>query len=105
LGFEVTSWPPHTTTPMMQQQQPAAAVVVPHGSREVASIGRLELVSWLNHVLQSDYTGVTDCADGVAFCQLLDAVYPGQVKLHKLNFNAQFVVGGVVYKLNLVAGP
>jgi RP/EB family microtubule-associated protein len=27
----------------------------------------------------------------VAFCQLLDAVYPGRVPLHRLDFNAQYV--------------
>ena len=62
-----------------------------HAKRGEVAIGRLELVSWLNHVVQADYTSVTDCADGVAFCQLLDAVYPGRVPLHRLNFDARFV--------------
>jgi len=41
--------------------------------------------------LTADITSPTDCSDGVAFCQLLDAVYPGRVPLHRLDFNAQYV--------------
>jgi hypothetical protein len=32
---------------------------------------------------------VEDCSDGIAFMQLLDAMYPSQVLLHKLDFRAK----------------
>ncbi len=32
---------------------------------------------------------VEDCSDGVAFVQFLDAMYPGKVSLHKLDFTAK----------------
>ena len=55
------------------------------------TMGRLELVSWLNHALRSDYASVQECGDGVAYCQLLDALHPGAVPLHRLDFNARYL--------------
>lgn len=49
----------------------------------------MELVSWLNRALRADYAAVSECADGVAYCQLLDALHPGSVPLHRLDFNAR----------------
>ena len=46
------------------QQQPGVSQHVKRS--ELAAVGRLELVSWMNHALQADYTSVQDCADGVA---------------------------------------
>ena len=54
-------------------------------------LGRLELISWLNRTLNADYASVQECADGVAYCQLLDALHPGKVALHRLDFNARFL--------------
>ena len=54
-------------------------------------LGRLELISWLNRALNADYASVQECADGVAYCQLLDALHPGKVALHRLDFNARFL--------------
>ena len=78
-GVGISTPPLHKPKTMMQQQQQQQLK-----KHELASVGRLELVSWLNNT-QCDYASVTDCSDGVAFCQLLDAVYPGaRVHLHKL---------------------
>ncbi|KAF1794791.1 Nitrophenylphosphatase-like domain [Phytophthora cactorum] len=81
-------------------------------------IGRLELLAWLNEFLQTDYTKVRkslgyqtssdtcplwECdiasvgtcmqiehlADGIAYCQIFDALYPGKVNLQRLNFQAR----------------
>jgi RP/EB family microtubule-associated protein len=49
-----------------------------------------ELLNWLNDLLQLGYTKVEQVASGAAHCQVLDAVYPGKVPLHKVNFNAKF---------------
>ena len=54
-------------------------------------MGRLELVAWLNRALRSDYASVQECGDGVAYAQLLDAMHPGKVPLHRFDFNARFV--------------
>ncbi|KAG7375435.1 hypothetical protein PHYPSEUDO_001234 [Phytophthora pseudosyringae] len=52
-------------------------------------IGRLELLAWLNEFLETDYTKIEHLADGIAYCQIFDALYPGKVKLQKLNFHAR----------------
>mmetsp|Transcript_44409 Transcript_44409/g.74061 ORF Transcript_44409/g.74061 Transcript_44409/m.74061 type:complete len:319 (+) Transcript_44409:342-1298(+) len=59
-------------------------------TRTEKGLGRFELVTWLNQTLQTDYANVQECADGVAYCQLIDSVLPRKVPLHKLNFNARF---------------
>ena len=51
------------------------------------ALGRLELLAWLNHRLESDYSKIDDLADGVAFCQLFDALLPGRVSLTRINFD------------------
>eukprot|EP01087_Luapelamoeba_hula_P018935 TRINITY_DN6189_c0_g1_i1.p1 TRINITY_DN6189_c0_g1~~TRINITY_DN6189_c0_g1_i1.p1 ORF type:complete len:379 (+),score=113.03 TRINITY_DN6189_c0_g1_i1:59-1195(+) len=53
-------------------------------------IGRQALLGWLNDFLQSDYERVEQLCSGVAHCQLMDAIYPGKVPLHKVNFDAKF---------------
>ncbi|KAG3034308.1 hypothetical protein PC128_g3104 [Phytophthora cactorum] len=52
-------------------------------------IGRLELLAWLNEFLQTDYTKIEHLADGIAYCQIFDALYPGKVNLQRLNFQAR----------------
>ena len=54
-------------------------------------MGRLELLAWLNRTLQSDYASVQECGDGVAYCQLLDALHPGKVPLHALDYGAKYL--------------
>ncbi|KAL4128869.1 hypothetical protein PRIC2_007849 [Phytophthora ramorum] len=52
-------------------------------------IGRLELLAWLNEFLETDYTKIEHLADGIAYCQIFDALYPGKVNLQQLNFHAR----------------
>eukprot|EP00899_Mesostigma_viride_P022614 jgi/Mesvir1/3537/Mv12008-RA.1 len=52
-------------------------------------LGRMELLAWMNDFLQTDYDKIQSLSDGIAYCQLVDAVFPGKVPLHKLNFNVQ----------------
>ena len=54
----------------------------------MAMPGRLELVEWLNSVLQTDYRRIESLSDGVAFLQLVDACHPGLAALSKLKFDA-----------------
>jgi hypothetical protein len=39
-------------------------------------VGKNELLSWLNELLQLNYTKVEQCANGAAYCQIMDAIYP-----------------------------
>jgi RP/EB family microtubule-associated protein len=50
--------------------------------------GRHEMVDWVNSIVQLDYSHVDDCANGAAFCQILDATYPGSVPLWRVHFGA-----------------
>jgi len=53
-------------------------------------VGRVELLNWLNDFLQLDYKKVELVCTGSAYCQLMDALYPGKIPLSKVNFNAKF---------------
>jgi RP/EB family microtubule-associated protein len=52
------------------------------------STSRGELLDWTNSLLGTHYTKVEETSNGAAACQIFDALYPGRVKLHKVNFNA-----------------
>jgi len=53
-------------------------------------VGRKALLDWLNGFLQLNYTKIEQLASGAAYCQLFDALHPGKVALHKVNFDAKF---------------
>ena len=74
------------------------------------NLGRLELLAWLNEIAETDYPKIEHCSDGVAYCQVIDAIHPNTVQLSKLNFNAKHkddnsrnlkVLDDVVSKLKL----
>jgi len=50
--------------------------------------GKRELLGWISSFLQMDITKVELLASGAHYCQMLDALYPGCVKLSKVNFGA-----------------
>ncbi|CAI2376920.1 unnamed protein product [Moneuplotes crassus] len=52
-------------------------------------MGRLELLAWLNDFIETDYTKLEQCADGVGYAQIIDAIHPGVVPLYKMDFNAR----------------
>lgn len=39
-------------------------------------VGKGELLSWLNDILDINYTKVEQCANGAAYCQVMDAIFP-----------------------------
>jgi len=57
-------------------------------------VSRGELLKWLNDFLSLDppYTKLEQVCSGSAFCQITDALYPGKVPLHRVNFNAKHEV-------------
>ncbi len=48
----------------------------PASSKAAKSLGRLELLAWLNELVEADYSKIEACSDGVGYCQVLDAVLP-----------------------------
>ena len=40
------------------------------------NLGRLELLAWLNDLIDADYPKIENCSDGIAYCQILDYLYP-----------------------------
>ncbi|MCQ2820264.1 MAG: hypothetical protein MJ252_23610 [archaeon] len=55
-------------------------------------MGKSELISWVNQVLQMNITQIEQCATGAIYCQLLDVIKPGKVKLSKVNWKASLEV-------------
>ena len=53
------------------------------------NMGRLELLAWVNDFVETDYTKIEQCWDGVGYTQIIDAIHPGVILLHKLDFNAR----------------
>lgn len=47
---------------------------------------RTELLTWLNDLLQLNYTKIEQCGTGAALCQIMDSIYPGDVPLRRVNF-------------------
>jgi hypothetical protein len=41
----------------------------------MAAASRTDLLSWLNDLLQINYTKIEQCGTGGAYCQILDTVY------------------------------
>lgn len=53
----------------------------------IYTISKGELLDWLNSLLGTHYTKVEETSNGAPFCQILDAIYPNDIKLSKVNFN------------------
>ena len=52
-------------------------------------VGRKEIVDWVNKTCSLSLTKVEETASGAPACMLLDQIYPGQVPLQKVNWNAK----------------
>lgn len=51
-------------------------------------VPRGELLDWLNELLELDYTKVEQTCNAAAITQLMDILYPGQVAMSKIKYNA-----------------
>ncbi|KAH7927643.1 hypothetical protein BV22DRAFT_1031539 [Leucogyrophana mollusca] len=78
----------------------------------MAAVSRSDLLSWLNELLQLNYTKVEQCGTGGAYCQVLDSIYgdlPMQrVKMnakHEYEFVANFKVMQNVFKAKKIDKP
>lgn len=45
------------------------------------NLGRLELLAWINDIIDADYPKIENCSDGIGYCQILDYLKPGSVML------------------------
>ncbi|KAG9440337.1 hypothetical protein H6P81_020502 [Aristolochia fimbriata] len=52
-------------------------------------VGRTEILAWVNSTLHLNVSKVEEAASGAIQCQLMDAVHPGMVPMHKVNFDAK----------------
>lgn len=52
-------------------------------------VGKSQLIEWVNKTLDLNYKKVEECANGAAFCQIIDAIYPGSVPMNRVDFGAQ----------------
>jgi len=50
--------------------------------------GKRELLAWISSFLEMDIPKVEILASGAHYCQMLDALWPGSVKMNKVNFGA-----------------
>ncbi|KAI8069551.1 calponin homology domain-containing protein [Gongronella butleri] len=54
----------------------------------MATESRVELVQWVNELLQSNYTNAQQAGTGVAYCQIMDSIF-GDVHLSKVKFQCR----------------
>ena len=52
-------------------------------------VSRGELLSWINNLLSINMTKVEQMASGAAYCQMMDAIFPGTISLSKVNWMAK----------------
>ncbi|KAG5192266.1 putative microtubule associated protein EB1 [Tribonema minus] len=56
---------------------------------EAYFVGRREILEWLNGTLSLNLSKIEETASGCVALQLMDACYPGQVSIQKLNWSAR----------------
>jgi len=53
------------------------------------AVSKAVLLEWLNSAFGLNYAKVEECASGAVYCQILDAIYPGQVPMKTVKWNAK----------------
>eukprot|EP00177_Eucheuma_denticulatum_P002493 GFKZ01004480.1.p1 GENE.GFKZ01004480.1~~GFKZ01004480.1.p1 ORF type:complete len:324 (-),score=75.80 GFKZ01004480.1:271-1242(-) len=52
-------------------------------------VGRGELLRWINELTSLNYSKIEQTSNGVVACHAFDALFPGQVRMEKVNFTAK----------------
>uniref|UniRef100_W8C7Q8 Microtubule-associated protein RP/EB family member 1 n=1 Tax=Ceratitis capitata TaxID=7213 RepID=W8C7Q8_CERCA len=60
-------------------------VALTHASSE--KISRHEMLRWVNTTVQAEYTKIEDLCSGVAYCQMMEMIFPHSVGLKKIKMN------------------
>jgi RP/EB family microtubule-associated protein len=50
------------------------------------NLGRHELLQWVNDIVQAEYPSIESLADGIAYCQIFEAVHPGSINISRVSF-------------------
>lgn len=48
------------------------------------SLGRHELLGWINLISMADYQKIENLADGVAYCQVIDCYFPNTCDVNRV---------------------
>ncbi len=51
-------------------------------------VSRSDLLDWINEVLKLNLVKIEQTASGAVACQIIDAIYPGTVNMHRVNWKA-----------------
>ena len=51
-------------------------------------VSRGDILIWVNELLKLDLVKIEQTASGAVACQVIDAIYPGSVPIHKVNWKA-----------------
>ena len=52
-------------------------------------VGKVEIMNWINKVIDIGITKIEQLGTGAILCQLLDAFYPNVIPMHKVNWRAR----------------
>lgn len=58
-------------------------------SNNAIELSRGQLIAWVNNTIKIGITKIEQLGTGVAYCQLLDILFPGKVPLSKVNVKAK----------------
>uniref|UniRef100_A0A034W6A3 Microtubule-associated protein RP/EB family member 1 n=1 Tax=Bactrocera dorsalis TaxID=27457 RepID=A0A034W6A3_BACDO len=62
-------------------------VALTHASSE--KLSRHEMLRWINTTVQGEYTKIEDLCSGVAYCQIMEMLFPNSVGMKKIKVNAK----------------
>ncbi|CAN9515439.1 unnamed protein product [Ophioblennius macclurei] len=62
-------------------------IVIPDSFPEKSSC--VELVTWINNLLKTNFKDVQETSSGACYCQIMDCIHPGSVDLTQVKLDAQ----------------
>lgn len=52
-------------------------------------VGKNDLLKWINGTYQLNMNKIEQACTGAIYCQIIDSIHPGKVKMHKVNWKAK----------------
>ncbi|CDW58639.1 EB1 and CH domain containing protein [Trichuris trichiura] len=65
------------------------AVNVYSTSGTTENLSRHDMLAWVNHCLNSNYSKIEELCNGAAYCNFMDMLFPGSVPLKKVKWNTK----------------